>query len=289
MSEVEFIYNGAKIIIQCKSNEKMKNICQNLANQIQINKNDIYFSYNGKAGIQFNEELTFEEMINKEDKKRNKMSILVTKKENIDKEEENDIIKSKDIICPKCGESIRMDIIDYKITLYECKNGHKIENILLDKFVNTQKIDRAKIKCEICKEKNKSIIYNNNFYRCITCKKNICQLCKLNHDKTHQIINYTDKYYICEKHNENYTSYCENCKMNICALCDEHKSHKKIFFGDMVPNKDELIKNNKILKEYINLFNIFFILSISYFNLSIFIFNFLFFSFISSIFGIILP
>ena len=27
-----------------------------------------------------------------------------------------------------------MDIIDHKVTLYECKNGHKIKNILLDKF-----------------------------------------------------------------------------------------------------------------------------------------------------------
>ena len=87
MSEVEFNYNGIKTIIQCKSNEKMKNICQNFANEIQINKNEIYFSYDGKAGIQFNEELTFEETINKEDKKRNKMNILVFQNENIDKEE----------------------------------------------------------------------------------------------------------------------------------------------------------------------------------------------------------
>ena len=176
MSEVEFNYNGIKTIIQCKSNEKMKNICQHFANKIQINKNEIYFSYDGKAGIHFNEELTFEEMINKEDKKRNKMSILVYKNEFVGNEEENDIIKSKEIICPKCRENIRMDISEYKIVLNECKNGHKIENILLDKFEDTQKIDRVKIKCEICKDNNKSNVYNNIFYRCNTCKKNICPL-----------------------------------------------------------------------------------------------------------------
>ena len=72
----------------------------------------------------------------------------------------------------------------------------------------------------------------------------------------HKIINYDDKYYICEKHNEKYSSYCEECKMNICGLCNEHKSHKKKYFIDMmIPDKDELIKNNKILKEYKELFD----------------------------------
>ena len=43
--------------------------------------------------------------------------------------------------------------------------------------------------------------------------------------------------------------------MNICTLCNEHKSHKKKYFIDMIPNKDELIKNNKLLKKYKELFN----------------------------------
>ena len=209
MSEVEFNYNGIITIIKCKLNEKMKNICQYFANEIKINKNEIYFSYNGKAGIQFDEELTFEEIINEEDKKRNKMCILVYKNEFIDNEGENEIIKSKEIICPKCGESIRMDIINYKIRLYECKNGHKIENILLDKFEDTQKIDRVKIRCELCQDNNMSNVYNKIFYRCNTCKKNICPICQSKHDRSHKIINYDDKYYICEKHNEKYISYCE--------------------------------------------------------------------------------
>jgi len=44
-------------------------------------------------------------MINSEDKKRNKKNILLFKNE-IEKEEK-DIIKSKDIICPKFDESIK--------------------------------------------------------------------------------------------------------------------------------------------------------------------------------------
>ena len=48
-----------------------------------------------------------------------------------------------------------MDIIDYKINIYECKNGHKIENILLNEFEETQNIDRNNIICNICKKNNK--------------------------------------------------------------------------------------------------------------------------------------
>ena len=61
-----------------------------------------------------------------------------------------------------------MDIKDYKIELYECINGHKIENILLNEFEETQNIDLLNIICDICKKNNKSISYNNIFYKCLT-------------------------------------------------------------------------------------------------------------------------
>ena len=48
------------------------NICKNFTNKIQINKKNLYFLYDGKEGNQFNEKLTFEEMINLGDKKRKK-------------------------------------------------------------------------------------------------------------------------------------------------------------------------------------------------------------------------
>ena len=48
-------------------------------------------------------------MINSENKKRNKKNILVFKNEI-----EEDIIKSKDIICLECAESIKFQIIEYK-------------------------------------------------------------------------------------------------------------------------------------------------------------------------------
>ena len=110
-----------------------------------------------------------------------------------------------------------MKIKDYKIELYDCKNNHKIDNILLEEYENTQKIDISKIKCNICKD-NKSESYNNIFYICNSCKINICPLCKSKHDKNHNIINYDQKEYICEIHNENYVKYCDTCKNNICMF-----------------------------------------------------------------------
>ena len=158
MVEVEFYYNGIKTKIQCKLNDKIKNICQKYLNKINEDKNDIYFTYNGNLLNIFNEELTFKERMNSEDKKINKMKILVFKKE-IENEEE-DIIKSKDIICPTCGESIRFEVINFKIKLSECKNGHIIDNILLNEFEKTQYINNKEIKCEICNINNKSNSYN---------------------------------------------------------------------------------------------------------------------------------
>lgn len=97
------------------------------------------------------------------------------------------IINSKDIICPTCKETIKMKIKGYKIYLYDCKNGHNKDNILLDKFENTQNINESEIKCSVCNT-NKSKIYNQIFYICNKCKMNICPICKSIHDKTHIII-----------------------------------------------------------------------------------------------------
>ena len=229
----------------------MKGICKKFKDKTLIGNKILFYSYNGK--VLTNKESTFEEIVNLQDKKRKKMNVIVFEKEfDI---HQKDIIKSKNTICPYCKENIKMDIKDYKINLYECRHGHKIENILLNKFEETQKVDLSNIICAICKNNNKSISYNNIFYKCLTCNDKICPLCKSNHDKQHKIINYDDKYYICDKHNEIYFSYCEECKINLCALCEEHKKHKRVLFSDILLKKEELVKINKQLKEKIYLFN----------------------------------
>ena len=70
------------------------------------------------------------------------------------------IIKSKDIICPKCFDIAKIYIKDYKIKL-KCKNKHISNNILIDEYENSQKMDLSKIICHNCKTKNKGNTYKN--------------------------------------------------------------------------------------------------------------------------------
>ena len=251
MAEVEFIYNGTKTIIQCNLSEKIKDISKRFKDKIKLTNKNINYTYNGNLVL--NEELKFEEIVNNEDKIRKKMSFIVF--DNLIETKDKDIIKSNEIICPECKENIRMNINEYKINLLKCKNGHNKENILLDEFEETQNINLTDIICNICKNNNKSISYDNIFYKCLTCNINICPLCKSSHDKNHIIINYDEKYYICNEHNEKYMLYCEDCNKNLCTLCDGHKEHKRIFFVDILPKKEDLIKKKQLLKSTIDDFN----------------------------------
>ena len=127
------------------------------------------------------------------------MNIIVTKTE--DNKIEVQEIKSKYVICPECKENILINIDNFKVNFHDCKNNHNIYKAL-NEFEETQKINLNNIICNICNTNNKGNTHNNEFYICNTCNKNICPLCKLNHDKSHIIINYEDKNYICDKHNE---------------------------------------------------------------------------------------
>jgi len=60
---------------------------------------------------------------------------------------------------------------------------------------------------------------------------------------------------ICKKHNDKYIKYCRECKKNICFLClNENDNHNIIELGNIIPNKDELLKEMKYLSDIINKF-----------------------------------
>ena len=143
-------------------------------------------------------ESTFSQVANEEDLRKNKMNISVYEKY-ILTQNANDY---KDIICPECGDSILINFNNYKISLSECKNGHKINNIFLENFKKTQ-IEDYNISCKNCNNRNLNDI---KFYRCFTCGINICKKCKGFHDNNHNIINYNKKNYKCPIHNEIYNS-----------------------------------------------------------------------------------
>ena len=94
MASIEFNFEGNIIIIQCSPEEKIKDIINKLIAKLENKKKEeLYFLYGGGM---LDENLTFNEQANENDKKRNKMSIIVNKK--IDEEES--LKKSEYIICP---------------------------------------------------------------------------------------------------------------------------------------------------------------------------------------------
>jgi hypothetical protein len=226
----------------------MKEIFEKFEIKANLENNSVFYLYNGNK---LDKEMKLEEIIGNNDI-NNDINIIVN---SIDDIKNNNLIKSKYIKCPECQEDIRIKINDYKIKLYECKNKHNIDNILLEEYENIEKIDISKIICNICNINNKSNTYNNEFYICNTCKINICPLCKSIHDKNHNIINYEDKGYICEIHNENYIKYCNTCKLNICMFCfNKHNKHEIIIYDNIIPDIDN-IKNEMIkLKNSIDIF-----------------------------------
>ena len=167
------------------------------------------------------------------------MTVLVMEKQ-ISNNNSNNDRQSKEIICQKCGENCRIKIHNYKLKLFGCKNGHEIDNILLNEFDNTQLINESKIICNNYNKINKSISYNRLFFKCLTCGQNLCPLCNKTHNKSHNIIDYDKKYYICNIHNDLYISYCEQCKTNLCFQCEEqHNNHNIISYRKIFPNINE--------------------------------------------------
>ena len=140
MAKVIFNFKGIDTIIQCKIEDKFKDICQKFCAKSQKNIKDLIFLYGGKI---LNLELKFNKVANQIDKQNLKMNILVYDKNSEIINENEGIIKSRDIICPKCGEIYLIEFKDYKIKLNNCKN--KDENIIsLNEFENTQNINEIK-------------------------------------------------------------------------------------------------------------------------------------------------
>ena len=136
MAKVIFNYKGIQTEIQCNLNEKIEDLYKKYGAKIGKNISKLYFKYKGNK---INDNIILNEIINEEDKRRNIMNILVN--ENIKTIIKDNIIQSKEIVCPKCNENILIKINEYKINLFNCKNNHNIDNLLLNEYQNIAKID----------------------------------------------------------------------------------------------------------------------------------------------------
>ena len=231
MSSIIFTFNGAQTTIHCNKEDKLKDICNKFSTKTSCDVNKVYYVYGGKV-LDLNSKIN--EISNNES-----INILVFDKENIINDI-NAFVKSKEIICPKCSEDCLISFKDYKVNLFNCKNGHYTNNISLEEFPKTQFINESLIICNFCNT-NKNNTYQKQFYKCLTCKKNLCPLCCSKHDKQHMIIDYNNKNYLCNNHNEIFISYCKNCKINLCLQCEkEHNDHSFISFLNIMPNEKEI-------------------------------------------------
>ena len=76
MSIVDFYFEGKNLQIQCNKYDKMNQIFQKFYSKAGVNPNSIAFLYNGDNIT--NKDSTFDQLANIDDKRRNKMNILVS-------------------------------------------------------------------------------------------------------------------------------------------------------------------------------------------------------------------
>ena len=180
MSNVLFLYNGKETLIKCSPKDIIKDVCNSFAIIANIIIENVIFIYNG---IELNCQLKIMEMksifIGK--------NIIIILVYDIDKYkyELNEInINSNEIECSKCNEKLIINVKSFYIS-FKCKNCSNINNTL---------INQNEIECDICYTNN---VINNEFYKCPTCNKNLCSLCKSSHEEKHFIVSY-DKGYLIE-------------------------------------------------------------------------------------------
>ena len=251
MINIEIIYQGSPFTIQTESNQTFNDVIQKFLQKSNANPEKLYFLTNG---FTVNKENKIANLMSTENKNQNKMVVLANTTDDNDKTVSS-ITQSKCVICPQCFEPCRIELKNYKIKLYDCINGHTTNNMKLVNYKTSQLIDLKKITCDVCTNKNLFEAYKNQFFKCITCDKKLCTLCSSVHDKSHSIISYEQKNYICKKHNEYYIQYCKKCKMNICFMCEnEHRDHENMFYSKIMPNYNEIVERNNTLKDSISIF-----------------------------------
>ena len=248
MPEIIFLYNGNSTTIICKEKDILKEVFNKFIIKNNVQSKRIIYHFNGKIA---DENKTVDQMT-----KEKSLTINAYDEDNSPPQKINNIIQSNEVICPKCKCKAFLTIKDYKFNLNCSKNDHILNNILIKDFLKTQEIDNGKIICFNCKNKSRRNIYNFNFfYRCYTCGEDICHNCKFQHNNAHIIIKYDERNYICNIHNEIYSSYCKTCKANICLKCgNAHIKHEMINYGDILIKVNELQNDMKDIRKQIDIF-----------------------------------
>ena len=118
MFNANFNYDGRKLTIQCNKGEKIKEIYKKFLAKVEVDNKNLYLLYNGNI---IREDLSIEDIANEIDKSNKNIEIVVAQTNNTIIKDK--FVKSNEIICLKCNENILAKIEDFRITLYDCKNG----------------------------------------------------------------------------------------------------------------------------------------------------------------------
>lgn len=172
MVEIEIKYKDDSMCLQCDENGILKNILEKSNKEILPDISSLYFVYSGNI-IDIN--FSFSQLATKLDKERKKMSILAYDVYDSEKKN-NKLNNSSNPICKICGANVKIKLIDYKMVLYPCANGHKDKIYLLRDYEYFQNLYFSKkLKCDVCNEKGINffivIIVNINYVLLV--KKNI--------------------------------------------------------------------------------------------------------------------
>ena len=186
MVSIEFNFNQTITIIKANLSDTFEMSFNEFYQKTSIQPNSVYFT---NDTIQLKPEETIESYKNLLNKHNSILKVFVHP---INEDNKNNVfVQSKDIICPQCKDQCKFEIDEYHIKLFGCPAGHITRGIKLDDFPKTQEINPLSIICSKCKINNiGNNSTNDEFYYCLTCKLNLCQLCKTIHDPNHNILCY---------------------------------------------------------------------------------------------------
>ena len=133
---------------------------------------------------------------------------------------ETKAMKTSEILCHECGERCKIKIENFKILLYDCKNGHRNDNIEFEQFKEIQnQIHNKKLSCDY---QNFCKIHNEQYVSfCNKCNKNLCSKCEKEHKNENEIVifkNITPD--LNEKSKENFDKKIKKAKNDIKILID---------------------------------------------------------------------
>ena len=117
MNKIEFTYNDDKFIVQCKNDDKMKDIISRFLFKVEKERKNMVFLYNE---LMINEDLPFNQCANRLDRSRNYMNVIVVEGQSSN-DESVKLKKSNYVICPQCKENAFLSIRDFKLSITGCK------------------------------------------------------------------------------------------------------------------------------------------------------------------------